>query len=118
MGGYGVYRTFIEAPHRFKGLAIFSGESKVGMFKKSKNGNYPNFLKEKNLKKFNNAPIFIYHGKNDLNCPYELTARFVEKLNSLGVNVEFYFDECAGHSPPKDEEILAKYYEWLNNLIK
>ena len=79
---------------------------------------YSLYLKEKNLKKFNNAPIFIYHGKNDLNCPYELTARFVEKLNSLGVNVEFYFDECAGHSPPKDEEILAKYYEWLNNLIK
>jgi pimeloyl-ACP methyl ester carboxylesterase len=49
MGGYGVYRTFIEAPQRFKGLAIFSGEPKVGIFRKSKNGNYPNFLKKKNL---------------------------------------------------------------------
>jgi predicted esterase len=79
------------------------------------NGNYPNFLKKKNLIKLRDVPVFIYHGKKDINCPYKLTFDLVEKLNSLGGNVEFVFDESAGHSAPKDEEILAKYYEWLNN---
>ena len=67
---------------------------------------------------FKDIPVFIYHGKNDLNCPFELTGKFVKKLISSGVNVEFAFTDGAGHSSPKDEIILAKYYEWLNNLVQ
>ena len=118
MGGYGVYRTFIETPYRFKGLAIFSGEPKVGIFKRTKNGNYPNFLRKKNHKRLSDVPVFIYHGKNDLNCPYELTNKFVNKLISSGVNVEFAFDEGAGHSSPEGNRILTKYYEWLYKIIE
>lgn len=117
MGGYGVYRSFIEAPYRYKGLAIFSGVPKVGLFRKSGKGEYPNFLKQKNYEKLNGIPIFIYHGENDLNCPFELTNRFVGKLNSSEANVVFIFDEGTGHSSPDDAEILAHYYDWLNDLI-
>ena len=115
MGGYGVYRTFIETPRRFKKLAVFSGEPKAGIFRKSIGGKYPNFLKKRNLKKLRDVPIFIYHGKNDLNCPYDLTYKLVEKLRSSGGNVEFVSDESAGHDIPMDGVILAKYYNWLNN---
>ncbi len=118
MGGYGVYRTFIESPYLFDGLAIFSGEPKVGILKRTRNGNYPNFIKKRNYTKLRDVPVFIYHGKNDLNCPYELTDKFVKKLISAGVNVEFAFDEAAGHSSPEDDRILTKYYEWLYKVIE
>lgn len=118
MGGYGVYRTFVEKPNLYKGLVIFSGLPKVGFFQKSKNGKYPNFLKRKNLEKFSGIPIFIYHGTNDLNCSYKLTKEFINKLTTAGAEVKFFFSEGTGHSPPRDEEILAKYYEWLDNLIR
>lgn len=115
MGGYGVYKTFIESPRRFDKLAVFSGQPRVSIFMRSKGGDYPNFLKKKNLIKLRDIPVFIYHGRNDLNCPFDLTLELIEKLRSLGGNVEFVFDESAGHSTPKDEDILEVYYKWLNN---
>jgi len=118
MGGYGVYRTYIETPLLFNGLAIFSGEPKVGIFKRTKSGDYPNFFRKKNYDKLKDVSVFIYHGKNDLNCPYELTSKFVNKLISSGVKVEFAFDDDAGHSSPEGDKILTEYYEWLHKIIE
>lgn len=117
MGGYGVYRTYIESPNQFKGLAVFSGIPKAGRFRRSGKGEYPNFQKKKNYEKLIDIPIFIYHGKNDLNCPFEWTEKFVGKLNSSEANVKFVYNEGTGHSSPDDEEILNQYYQWLNELI-
>ncbi len=117
MGGYGVYRTYFENPGLFKGLAIFSGMPKVGLLRRSGKGEYPNFLKKKNYEKLTGVPIFIYHGKNDLNCPFELTRKFVDKLLDSDASVQMAFNEGTGHSSPDKTEILIQYYSWLNRLI-
>jgi len=117
MGGYGVYRTFYENPDKYKALAVFSGEPKVSFWAKTKGGDYPNFLKTKHIKHFTEIPIFVYHGKKDLNCPYQQIQEFVEKLKKLGGHVTFV-NEDMGHGILSDEKKMNVYYEWLGKIIK
>ncbi len=117
MGGYGVYRTYLETPDRYKALAVFSGEPRVSFFYKRRGGDYINFLKKKNLKDFNKIPIFIYHGKKDLNCPFELTKEFVTKLQSINSNITFITDDF-GHGISKNRRKLDDYHDWLDNQFK
>lgn len=123
MGGYGVYYTFYTYPEKFKALAVFSGNpiySKVliQIFSKIIRPTLsPSFLKEKYLESFKNIPIFIFHGKEDRNCPYEFTAEFVKKLKAAGIEVEFCTDEGLGHSWPNAENI-KKFNKWLEEIIK
>lgn len=116
MGGYGVYRTYYENPGKYKALAVFSGLPKVNRFFKTKKGKYYNFLKEEKLNSFKDIPIFIYHGKKDVNCPYKLTIELVEKLKKSGANIKFSVAET-GHSVSKNKQNLDEYYSWLNNLL-
>ncbi len=116
MGGYGVYRTYIESPERFAGLVVLSGEPRVGFLRRSRHGFYPDFLREKNIARLGNIPVFIYHGTNDLNCPYKRKKKLVEKMLASGLDVTFVFDDGAGHSGPKDPAALASYYKWLNEI--
>jgi predicted esterase len=44
---------------------------------------------------FKDIPVFIYHSKNDLNCPYDLTEQLVKKLKTAGAIVEFVTTEKA-----------------------
>ncbi|HDR89370.1 MAG TPA: hypothetical protein ENN63_07060 [Bacteroidetes bacterium] len=109
MGGYGVYRTYYEHPERYRAIAILSGHPDLA--RRWIDPDEPNFLENKYLKKFRNVPIFIFHGTNDLNCPFELTEKMVKKLRHAGCNVTFETDR-GGHGS-MNQEIRNKYYEWL-----
>lgn len=113
MGGYGVYRTYYENPNLFKAVAIISGHPNLAQKWRIEGG--VNFLKYRNMKKFKNAPMFIYHGRRDMNCPFELTEKLVQKLKQKGHNVTFIVNDT-GHGSMSDED-RAKYYKWLQSQI-
>lgn len=115
MGGYGAYRIFYEYPKLFRGVAVFSGHPSLAT--KWIGEGFPDFLEDKYLKPFHDVPVFIYHSKNDLNCPYALTEELVAKLRQFGANVEFVTAENAGHGIINRENLPA-YYRWLRKLIK
>ncbi len=115
MGGYGVYRTFYQSPGRFRALAVFSGQPDMANLWRIPGGPHPNFLEDKCLAPFKDIPIFIFHGKKDRNCPFELAAQLVEKLKAAGARVEFHMEEEAGHSRP-GENTIKLYHEWLENI--
>jgi len=116
MGGYGVYRTFYENPRMFKALAVFSGHPDMANRWGIGGGPHPNFTEDEYLKAFKNIPIFVFHGKKDRNCPFELASQLVEKLKAAGARVEFYTEKETGHSRP-GAETLKLYRAWLNKII-
>jgi predicted esterase len=116
MGGYGVYRTFYEHPTRYRALAVFSGHPNLGSQYFPGEG-HPNFLEDKNLGKFKGMPIFIFHGRDDRNCPFPVTQDLVGKLGRAGAKVEFITEAGAGHQRP-GPEALARYHEWLKTVIR
>ena len=115
MGGYGVYRTYFETPEKFKALAIFSGNPDIANLW-SETSDYLNFTKEKNLKKFKDVPMFIFHGKKDLNCAFDITQGIIEKLKKNGVIVKFVTEEDKGHEAPGQETIQV-YYKWVKTTL-
>ncbi|MBN2134245.1 MAG: prolyl oligopeptidase family serine peptidase, partial [Acidobacteria bacterium] len=117
MGGYGVYRTLFETPDRYKAAAVFSGIPNP-YESINKSDDHPDFNEEKNLTKFKGKNIFIFHGKKDRNCPFEITDALAGKMEKAGVTVKYVVDENMGHNPPKDEKIIAAYFEWLRNQVK
>jgi dipeptidyl aminopeptidase/acylaminoacyl peptidase len=116
MGGYGVYRTFYEHPERYKALAVFSGHPEIGPRYFPGEG-HPGFLDEKNLAKFKGMPVFVFHGREDRNCPFAVTEELVGKLERAGAKVEFVTEPGAGHQRP-GPEALKRYHEWLGNVIR
>lgn len=110
MGGYGAYRLFYEYPHLFKAVAVFSGNPSLA--NKWIGEGYPDFLDMKYLKPFRNIPVFIYHSKNDLNCPYDLTLQLIEKLNKAGAKTNFVTSEESGHVVLNKEQ-EALFRQWL-----
>ena len=114
MGGYGAYRVYHEYPGMFKGIAVFSGHPNLAT--KWLGEGYPDFLDPSYLKTFRNTPVFIYHSKNDLNCPYPLTFELVEKLRNSGARVEFVTASEGGHGII-EKEYLPQYFKWLHALV-
>jgi predicted esterase len=114
MGGYGAYRIFYEYPELFNGIAVFSGHPNLA--NKWIGVGYPDFLDKKFLKPFKNIPVFIFHSKNDLNCPYELTEQLVAKLRQSGAKVEFVTTTDTGHGII-DKNNLPVYYKWLKYIL-
>jgi predicted esterase len=115
MGGYGVYRTFFETPKKFGALAVFSGHPDIGN-RYTGREDQPAFLEERYLLPFNGVPIFIFHGRQDRNCPYELTEELVTKLRKAGAKVEFRTEANAGHQMP-GAETTAAYHAWLGTML-
>lgn len=115
MGGYGAYRIYHENPGMFKGVAVFSGHPNLAT--QWLGEGYPDFLDPSYLKTFRNTPIFIYHSKNDLNCPYSLTLELVEKLTIAGAKVEFVTTTEGGHGII-DKEKLSQYFNWVKETIE
>ncbi|MBK6966417.1 MAG: prolyl oligopeptidase family serine peptidase [Bacteroidales bacterium] len=113
MGGYGAYRIFYEYPGLFKGVVVFSGHPNLAG--KWIGEGYPDFLNPTYLEPFKNIPVFIYHSKNDLNCPYDLTEELVAKLKKTGAKVEFITTEEGGHGILNDS-YTSVYLQWLKNL--
>ena len=114
MGGYGAYRIFYEYPKQFKGIAVFSGHPNLAS--KWIGGGYPDFLNDKYLEFFKNIPVFIYHSKNDLNCPYSLTEELACKLKAAGAVVTLVTTDEGGHEI-LDKSKFSTYYQWLNDTI-
>ena len=115
MGGYGVYRSFFEHPEVFSALAILSGHPDLAS--KSGMDGAPNFLDEGLLVDFYQVPIFIYHGEQDLNCPFELTERLVALLQTRNDHVQFITDEDAGHGS-MGLEYKTVYFKWLQEMAR
>jgi predicted esterase len=115
MGGYGAYRIYHEYPGMFKGVAVFSGHPNLAT--KWLGEGFPDFLDPSYLKTFRNTPVFIYHSKNDLNCPYSLTIELVEKLRNKGAKVEFVTTSEGGHGII-DKENLPQYFKWVKRIIE
>lgn len=116
MGGYGVYRTFYERPDMFKAIAIISGHPNLA--EQWNVVDEPvNFLEPKKIKIFKDIPVFIFHGKNDRNCPFELTEEFVHNLNKVNSNITFIIDETGGHGSMKNEQ-KEIYHQWLLKQIE
>lgn len=114
MGGYGAYRIFYEYPKLFKGIVVFSGHPDLA--NKFFGEGYPDFSNPNYLSSFKNIPVFIYHSKNDLNCPYDLTRELVEQLKKIGAKVEFNVSTNGGHNI-MDKDNYPVYYKWLRNAI-
>jgi len=114
MGGYGVYRTHYEYPELFSALAIISGHPDLPSRWRIENG--INFLDEDLLKIFSDIPIYIYHGMQDLNCPFELTEELVNILKRYNDNLIFRSDEQAGHGL-MEKELQEDYFNWLYNNL-
>lgn len=114
MGGYGVYRTFYEYPHRFKALAVFSGHPNLA--NQYLEGNHPDFLNKDFLSVFRDVPVFIFHGKRDRNCPFELTLKLVQMLKNAGARVTFISEPDKGHERPGNET-LEIYESWLREVM-
>jgi predicted esterase len=113
MGGYGAYRLFYEYPTLFTGIAVFSGHPNLATHWLGEG--YPDFLDAKYLKVFNRVPVFIYHSKNDLNCPFDLTLTLVEMLRSAGARVTFVTTTDGGHGVINNANIPT-YYRWLSTV--
>ena len=117
MGGYGVYQTFYEKPGKFKALAVFSGLPYVSKnTEKFPDDIYPDFMDKEKLKKFKDIPIFIFHGKQDKNCPFSRTEELVHLLEDTGVQVTFHTEDNLRHQKMGPETVL-KYHEWLDRIL-
>lgn len=110
MGGYGVYRTYLENPNKYKALAVFSGTPVW-------NKETPSFLDEKNLTAFNNIPIFIFHGEKDMNIKIATVKEIADKLKKVGAQVEFQIDPEKGHQSPSNET-TELYMKWVEKVMK
>lgn len=109
MGGYGVYRTFYEQPARYSAIAVLSGHPNLAQEWIGKNET--SFLDPRNLKNFRNIPVYIYHGTQDLNCPYEYTVDVVKELKKKNPNLTFETEE-GGHGS-MNSDIQHSYFSWL-----
>lgn len=116
MGGYGVYRTHYETPDRFRALAVFSGMPNLAIFY-FPDKDHPNFLQDAYQEPFKEVPMFVFHGAEDRNAPFDLTVQAVEKLRAAGAQVEFYVQEGAGHDLP-DKEATQAYCDWLARVAR
>jgi predicted esterase len=116
MGGYGAYRTYFERPGRFRALAAFSGHPDLANSYFPGEA-HPNFLEDKTLGRFKGLPVFVFHGAEDRNCPYETTRELVAKLRKAGAKVEFVTEPGAGHQRP-GAEALRRYQAWLESVLR
>ena len=118
MGGYGVYRTFYEAPETYRGIAVFSGMPTARFDPaEHKDAKVVDFTRPENIKKFKGVPVFVFHGKRDLNVSYDATERFVVQLERAGVPVQFHAEADKGHESPSDETIRA-FFAWVGGVLQ
>jgi predicted esterase len=110
MGGYGVYRTHVENPKRYKALVVLSGAPDLGP--QWLGESHPNFLDATALGPFRGIPMFIVHGTEDRNCPYAKAVQVVEGLKAVGAEVTFVPEEGRGHEGPSPDT-LSKLNRWL-----
>jgi predicted esterase len=112
MGGYGVYRTFLESPDLFRALAVFSGIPRVP----GGPAGAPDFLDLPDLAPFQSMPLFVFHGDRDRNCPVEQTRALVERLRRAGAQVTYVEEPGKGHEAP-GADATAAFRAWLRSVL-
>lgn len=115
MGGYGVLRTFYQTPERFRALVVFSADPDLA--NRWSGGSYPDFTRDEFLRDFEGVPVFVFHGEQDRNAPFESAALAVEKLRAAGARVEFVTEQDTGHEAPGEETVEA-YHAWLDAVLE
>lgn len=113
MGGYGVYRTALERPGIFQGLAVFSGSPDLGP--RWLGPGHPDFRDPGLHRTFRGMPIFIFHGTEDRNCPFEATRDLAKGLERAGALVTFVTEAGKGHESPASDT-LDGFFAWLQRL--
>ena len=116
MGGYGVYRTYAESPSLYRALAVFSGRPNPGSHAAAHEPGEIDFLQPGQLARFKGVPMFIAHGRIDMNCPFADTDRLVTLLKEAGANVEFHVDEAEGHNTSLKTRGL--FLAWLQSVME
>ncbi len=118
MGGYGAYRTFYEAPETYRGIAVFSGMPTARFDPaEHKDAKVVDFTRAENIRQLKGVPLFVFHGKRDLNVSYDETERFVAQLKRVGVPVQFHAEADKGHESPSDETIRA-FFAWVDAVLQ
>lgn len=115
MGGYGVYRTALAQPRRFRGLVVFAGQPDLGP--QWLGEGHPDALDPANLALLKDEAFFITHGTEDRNCPFAKTSQLVEKLKAAGADVTFLPEPGRGHDGPSPEG-EARCLAWLAERAK
>jgi predicted esterase len=115
MGGYGVYRTALAQPGRFRGLVVLAGQPDLGP--QWLGEGHPDALDPKNIEVLKGETFFITHGTEDRNCPFAKTAQLVEKLRAAGAQVTFLAEPGRGHDGPSAGG-EAQCLEWLQGRAK
>lgn len=115
MGGYGVYRTALAQPGRFRGLMVLAGQPDLGP--QWLGEDHPDALDPANLSRLKGETFFIVHGTEDRNCPFAKTVQMVEGLKAAGARVTFLAEPGRGHDSPS-AEAEAHCMDWLRNLAK
>jgi len=113
VGGYGLHRTYYESPERYSKLAVFSGIPNLAS-RWLERRKYPNFFRRRFIEIFDGTNMFVYHGQEDRNAPYEETERFVGMLHTVGAQVMFVVEPGKGHQFPGAES-MRMFREWLHD---
>jgi Dipeptidyl aminopeptidases/acylaminoacyl-peptidases len=115
MGGYGAYRTFDADRQRYRGVAIFAGHPSLGRMWIGADA--PDYREPGALKAFHGAPVFVFHGGKDRNCPIELTREMIGKLKKAGARVRFEYVPDKGHVMPP-APVAAAFRSWMNDVLR
>jgi len=115
MGGYGVYRTALAQPGRFRGLAVLAGQPDPGPQWLGQGP--PDSPRPPSLAALKGETFFITHGTEDRNCPFAKTVQLVEGLKAAGAKVTFLAEPGRGHDGPSPEA-ETRYLAWLQDLAK
>ena len=115
MGGYGVYRKFLDAPERFRALAVFSGHPDLAN-RWTGTKDHPSLFDPAIAARFRGVRLFVFHGAQDRNTPFELTEQAVAALRAAGAEVELAVEEAAGHEAPSSAT-LARFRAWLARVL-
>jgi predicted esterase len=111
MGGYGAMRVFWQFPDVFRGVAVLSGHPNLAT--KWIGEGHPDFLQENFLDPFRDVPVFIYHSRNDLNCPFALVEQMTDRLGHAGAMLTVSISEMGGHGV-MDETAAPLFRKWVN----
>jgi predicted esterase len=115
MGGYGALRTYYADGDRYRAVAVFGGHPDLGN-RYLGTDTQPDFRDPDVLKAFAGVPVFVQHGRQDRNCPFELAEQMVAALVAAGAEVTFCVDDDRGHEAA-GPGCLGAFQAWLQAVL-
>ena len=111
MGGYGVYHTYAENREIFRAIAPFSGMPTARW-----NPEVPDYASDDLQGIFLDVPMFVFHGMNDFNVPFQSTEKLLKALRSRGHKQITVCLEEGGHGLPNAEN-TERFHRWLSEVF-